>query len=135
MNRTVLIVEDDRDLREAIGEILEHDRFHVMHAAHGAEAIDILRTSSELPELILLDLMMPVMNGMQFRAIQQNDPRLAAIPVVVMSAVTDGERKASALRPAAFLPKPADREQILAVVRRFCGTQHGAGAEPLPSEA
>ena len=50
MNRTVLIVEDDRDLREAIGEILEHDRFHVMHAAHGAEAIDILRTSRELPE-------------------------------------------------------------------------------------
>lgn len=135
MNRTVLIVEDDRDLREAIGEILEHDRFHVMHAAHGAEAIDILRTSRELPELILLDLMMPVMNGMQFRAIQQNDPRLAAIPVVVMSAVTDGERKASALQPTAFLPKPADREQILAVVRRFCRTQHGAGAEPLPSEA
>ena len=63
MNRTVLIVEDDLDLREAIGEILEHDRFHVMHAAHGAEAIDILRTSSELPGLILLDLMMPIMNG------------------------------------------------------------------------
>jgi DNA-binding response OmpR family regulator len=119
VNRTVLIVEDDLDLREAIGEILEHDRFHVMHAAHGAEAIDILRTSSELPGLILLDLMMPIMNGVQFRAIQRNDPRLAAIPVVVMSAVTDGERKASSLQPAAFLPKPADREHILAVVRRF----------------
>jgi CheY-like chemotaxis protein len=135
VTRTVLLVEDDRDLREAIAEILDHDGFHVVQASHGAEAIDILRTSMELPGLILLDLMMPVMNGVQFRAIQRNDPRLAAIPVVVMSAVTDGERKASALQPAAFLPKPADREQILAVVRRFCGTQHGAGAEPLPSQA
>ena len=64
--------------------------------------------------------MMPVMSGMQFRAVQRNDPRLAPIPVVVMSAVTDGELKAAALQPAAFLPKPTDRERMLAIVRRYC---------------
>jgi len=121
----VLVVEDDGDLREVIAEILEQDRFRVVQAAHGAEALDILRGSTELPQVILLDLMMPVMSGMQFRTVQRRDPRLAAIPVVIMSAVTEGELKASALQPAAFLPKPADLEQMLAVVRRCCAM--GAG--------
>jgi CheY-like chemotaxis protein len=118
--RTVLLVEDDPDLREVIAEILSEDLFPVVQAAQGAEALEILRTSTELPGMILLDLMMPVMSGGQFRAVQREDPRLAAIPVVVMSAVTDGPVKAAALQPAAFLPKPADRDEVLAVVRRYC---------------
>ena len=117
--RSVLVVEDDRDLREVMAEILQ-GLFRVMQAADGAEALEILRSSTELPDLILLDLMMPVMSGMQFRAVQRNDPRLASIPVIVMSAVTDGELKASALQPAAFLAKPTDREHMLAVVARYC---------------
>lgn len=124
--RSVLVVEDDADLREVIAEILKEDRFRVTQAAHGAEALEILRTAKELPGLILLDLMMPVMSGMQFRAVQRADPRLATIPIVVMSAVTEGELKASALQPAAFLAKPSDREEMLAVVRRFCAEGGGA---------
>jgi CheY-like chemotaxis protein len=130
----VLIVEDDHDLREVIAEILIEKRFRVLQAAHGAEALALLRSSSELPGLILLDLMMPVMSGMQFRAVQRADPRLAAIPIVVMSAVTEGELKASALQPAAFLAKPTDQEHMLAVVRRFCGGRL-PGEERPPGEA
>jgi CheY-like chemotaxis protein len=72
--------------------------------------------------VILLDLMMPVMDGWQFRAAQQRDPRIAGIPVVVMSAVTDGEAKAADLHPALYLRKPMDLDQVVEVVRRFCAT-------------
>jgi CheY-like chemotaxis protein len=121
--RSVLVIEDDRDLREVIAEILDQGLFRVMQAADGAEALEVLRSSTKLPDLILLDLMMPVMSGMQFRAIQRTDPRLASIPVVVMSAVTEGELKASALQPVAFIAKPTDREHMLAVVARHCVTR------------
>jgi CheY-like chemotaxis protein len=133
----VLIVEDDADLRQIIAEILQEARFDVVQTAHGADAIEYLRTSPELPGVILLDLMMPVLDGVEFRALQRRDPRLAAIPVVVMSAVTDGEAKASALQPAAFLAKPADRQQILDVARRFCardGSSHLAPPLLQPEE-
>ena len=125
---TVMVVEDDPDLREVIAEVLAADRFTVVQAANGADALDLLRSAPELPSLILLDLMMPVMNGMQFRAVQRADPRLAAIPVVVMSAVTDGEAKTAALDPAAFLRKPTDREGMLAMVRQHCRPVDGAPA-------
>jgi CheY-like chemotaxis protein len=126
----VLIVEDDADLREIIAEILREDSFDVVQTAHGADAIEYLRTSPELPGVILLDLMMPVLDGVEFRALQRRDPRLAAIPVVVMSAVTDGEAKASALQPAAFLAKPAGRQEILDVARRFCATDGSSHLAP-----
>jgi CheY-like chemotaxis protein len=131
---TVLIVEDDHDLREVIAEILTEERFGVLQATHGAEALAILRSSPELPAVILLDLMMPVMSGMQFRDIQRADPRLAAIPTVVMSAVTEGELKASALQPDAFLAKPTDQEHLLGIVRRFCPRRRPDDERP-PGEA
>ena len=133
--RSVLVIEDDRDLREVIAEILDQGLFRVLQAADGAEALEILRSSTELPDLILLDLMMPGMSGMQFRALQQNDPRLAAIPVIVMSAVTDGELKASGLQPAAFLAKPTDREHMLAVVARHCVAHDDVEPERQGSDA
>ena len=115
-----MVIEDDADLREAITEILEEDLFRVVPASNGAEALAILDASPQLPGMILLDLMMPVMSGIQFRAAQRSNPRLASIPVVVMSAVTGGDAKASALEPDAFLPKPSrarahagDRAQVL----------------------
>jgi CheY-like chemotaxis protein len=131
MTSAVLIVEDDGDLREILGEILRDARFSVVLAADGADALAKLRASPELPGLILLDIMMPVLNGFEFRAAQRSDPRLAAIPVVVMSAVTSGDVKADALQPAAFLPKPLDREDVIAVARRFCCAAEVAAGSPL----
>ncbi len=127
---TVMVIEDDADLREAITEILEEDLFRVVPASNGAEALAILDASPQLPGMILLDLMMPVMSGVQFRAAQRSNPRLASIPVVVMSAVTGGDAKASALEPDAFLPKPTERAHMLAIVRRYCRRDPDGSAPP-----
>ena len=84
-NRSILIVEDDSDLREALSEVLRDEGYSVESAADGREALDRLRRDLR-PSLILLDLTMPVMNGWQFRAEQRRDPALSEIPVVVLSA-------------------------------------------------
>src|SRR5512132_4086682 len=85
--RWVLVVEDDAALREALSDALRDEGFTVTAAADGREALDLLRvTASPNPSVILLDLAMPRMNGWQFRAEQQTDDRIAAIPIVVLSA-------------------------------------------------
>jgi CheY-like chemotaxis protein len=122
MTRFAVLVEDDHDLREVIAEVLRSADLRVAEAENGAAALEMLKRSPELPGVILLDLMMPVMDGWQFRAAQQRDPRIADIPVVVMSAVTDGEAKAAELQPALYLRKPMDLDQVVDVVRRFCAT-------------
>src|SRR5690349_16993945 len=85
MGRRVLVVDDDADIRETVSLILEDEGYEVQSAQDGAAALGVLR-AGPLPDVILLDLMMPVMNGWQFREQQTRDPRLAAIPVVVLSA-------------------------------------------------
>src|SRR5690349_23695253 len=91
---SVLVVEDDFDLRDALVPILEYEGHRVVSAANGKEALERLRTMPP-PSLILLDLMMPVMDGEQFRAQQLRDPALASIPVVIVSAHASAEERAA----------------------------------------
>lgn len=116
---SILIVEDDQAIRTALIELLEEEGYRAVGAANGREALDYLRRHQH-PCLILLDLMMPVMNGWQFRDEQQRDPRLAPIPTVVLSADGNVAEKAAAIRAAAFLKKPIQLGQLLATVDRFC---------------
>src|SRR6185436_12323698 len=88
----ILLVEDDFDVRDALIPILEYEGHRVVGAASGQEALDRLRSGAK-PSLILLDLMMPGMSGMEFRAEQLRDPALASIPVVVVSADPAARRK------------------------------------------
>jgi CheY-like chemotaxis protein len=113
----VLIVEDDDDLREMMAQLLSLEGFRAETAANGREALDYL-SKGDFPEVILLDLMMPVMDGWEFRRQQQDDPALAAVPVVVLSALdtTPG----GDLHGAAFLKKPLDFDRLLQLVRRYC---------------
>ena len=90
----LMIVEDDADISEALAEALEDHGHTVIVAADGQEALDKLRAAAVLPRLILLDLMMPVMDGWQFRAAQRQDANLAEIPVVLLSAHVDVRRAA-----------------------------------------
>jgi CheY-like chemotaxis protein len=113
--RTILLVEDDPSIQGAISLLLEREGFIVTCAGNGAEALQLLG-SGELPALILLDMMMPVMNGLEFRAAQLRDRRLAAIPVVVLSATPGAEETADLAPPSAVIPKPFDIDQLLAVV-------------------
>ena len=86
----MLVVEDDGDAREALKELLEHAGYGVLGAPNGAVALSLLRAASEgetpACDIVVLDLMMPIMNGWDFRSKQRADPGLAQIPVLLMSA-------------------------------------------------
>jgi CheY-like chemotaxis protein len=113
----VLIVEDDADLREMMAQLLLLEGYKTETVANGRDALQYLQTA-ERPDVILLDLMMPVMDGWEFRRRQLADPSLSAVPVVVLSAL-DASRAAD-LDGAAFLKKPLDFDRLLVLVRQFC---------------
>lgn len=117
----VLIVDDDYGIREVMSEILEDAGYEVATAADGDEALRYLQAASSLPCLILLDLMMPVMTGWEFRLAQQQDPRLAAIPVVALSARRSVTHETYTITVDAFLHKPVDLDHLLEVVAGYCG--------------
>ncbi len=118
--KTILVVEDDTATREALGMILADHGFRVLAAANGQEALDHLR-APPLPHLILLDLMMPIMDGWQFRREQVRNAGLSAIPVVILSADGNVQQKAASLQATAFLQKPVEPELLLEVARRYTG--------------
>jgi two-component system, cell cycle sensor histidine kinase and response regulator CckA len=114
--RRLLVVEDDTDIREALDGLLSTEGFRVTGCCNGREALDWLHSSSK-PDLILLDLMMPVMDGWQFRVAQKHDPALATIPVVALSA--DVTAKAAAIDADAYLKKPVDYETLIDTIDRL----------------
>ena len=111
----VLVVEDHADLRDMLAVLLEGEGFVVETAANGAEALQRLETV--MPAVILLDLMMPVMSGDEFRQRQLADPRYAAVPVICMTAAHDGRARAERLRAHAYFQKPLDFDLLLGAVR------------------
>lgn len=117
--RSVMVVEDDSDVRETIVELLEDEGYDARGAVNGRDALEMLRADGR-PGLILLDLRMPVMDGWEFRRQQRGDPFLSAIPVVVMSADGSLERKTEGMAAAAVLAKPVGLDHLLATVQRFC---------------
>jgi signal transduction histidine kinase len=114
-SRRILIVEDDRAVVETLVAVLEEEGYEVSRASDGREALDRLQ-EDVAPDLILLDLRMPVMDGWSFRNAQRKDSHLAPIPVVAMSA--DATSRAQAISADAFLRKPLDLEDLLATIRR-----------------
>lgn len=118
--KLVLIVEDDDDIRIALRELLELEGFRTDEASDGIKALARLERDASV-DLILLDLMMPGMDGWEFRARQLGDPRIARIPVVVVSGAGAMAEDLSELRVAAFLRKPVDPEELAAVVRAQTG--------------
>ena len=117
--RRVLIVDDEPALRETLAEILSDEGYQVSTAQNGMEAL--LRLERDpLPCVILLDLMMPVMDGWSFRARQARLPRLAGVPVCVFSAADDLGREAESLSASGFLPKPVSVPELLNTLKRYC---------------
>jgi CheY-like chemotaxis protein len=112
--RRILIIEDDADVRAALSEVLLCEGYDIAEAQDGAEGLRAAR--DRRPDLILLDLMMPTMNGWDFRAAQLADPALAPIPVVVVSATLPDQ--IHAIGAVAHLHKPFDLLDLLAVVQR-----------------
>ena len=115
----ILVIEDDAATRDAMSLVLELQGYAVTGAANGQDALVQLRTGTR-PNLILLDLMMPILDGWGFRAQQQQDPGLASIPVVVVSADGSVRQKAASLGAAGYLMKPVEVEDLLDTVQRHC---------------
>ena len=115
--KRILIVEDEQSIRTALVELFADEGYDVSAAGNGAEALTILRTAAVLPEVILLDLMMPVKDGNAFRAEQELDPRLAKIPVVLMSADEEVEIKKIKIGLRYHVRKPLNVESLLATVK------------------
>ncbi len=123
-SRTVLVVEDDPDISDAIAQVLEDHDYVAKVAENGATALAQLRASEHKPCVILLDLMMPVMDGVRFRTLQRDDPSLRSIPVVVLSAHARAGAIAQELDAAGFIGKPVELVDLLATVRRFCPSEN-----------
>jgi CheY-like chemotaxis protein len=116
--RPVLLVDDDRDIRETLRELMEDEGFEVATARNGAEALE--RARDVRPGLVLLDLFMPGMDGAEFRRRQLEDPAIAGVPVVVISAAAGLEDRIAAMRPLMHLEKPIQLDVLLALVARHC---------------
>jgi CheY-like chemotaxis protein len=118
--KLILIVEDDVDLAQLSAEVLEAAGYRTAIAANGAEALNHLRTDNQA-DLILLDMMMPVMDGWKFREEQRKFPALTSIPVVVVTADGDARGKAASIEAEGHLAKPITIDKLLDEVERVCG--------------
>jgi CheY-like chemotaxis protein len=118
--KTVMIVEDDDATRDALAALLEDENYRVLQASNGVEALRILNADAAACRIICLDLMMPVMNGWDFRHQQRRTSALADIPVVLMSAGAQLAIASEDLGAAAYVSKPVVVDDLLAIVRRHC---------------
>jgi len=109
--KLVLVVDDDQDQREVLSALLESAGYAVAQATDGREAL--AKAKARRPKVIILDLMMPTMNGWDFRTAQRRDSAIADVPVVVVSANC---ARLDELRPAAFLAKPFDLGRLLETI-------------------
>src|SRR6185503_18227343 len=124
--KTVLLVEDDVEIRDILQDLLEAEGYDVVPASHGRQALEFLLASrgARLPSLVVLDLMMPLVDGTEVLKAMKEDAELADIPVVVLSAVAR-ERPAGA---AAFLRKPVPLQKLFDTIRDFVETGVGSFA-------
>jgi CheY-like chemotaxis protein len=125
-----LIVDDDDDIRETIAETLEDRGYGTARAANGKEALNLLLAGLR-PKIILLDLMMPVMNGWQFQQETRHNPSFNGIPVFVITGDTMAARRAVDVGASGYLSKPFEEHQLLEIVARFCAPNHGTATSAL----
>lgn len=119
--KKILVVEDSIDFQFLLQHLFANEGYEVDCASNGKEAFDKLQSQSTLPNLILLDLMMPVMDGFEFRRLQELDPRLALIPVIIMTAHGDAQiENKKKLRVTDYIKKPIDMESLLETTKKIC---------------
>lgn len=113
----VAIIEDDAEFRNMLRELLEEEHYRVVAVGNGAEALETLRGQS-LPNVILLDVSMPVMDGFDFLRFRNDDPQLSAVPVVLVTNAKPHERPTVGVNDV--VRKPIDIDEILFAIKRYC---------------
>jgi two-component system, OmpR family, response regulator CpxR len=116
----ILVVDDEEMIRDSLIEFLDESGYQAIGAVHGGDALEKLKTLSPLPCVILLDLMMPVVDGPTFRERQLSDPRLSGIPVIVLSAYRGVAKRAAELNVEDHLDKPLKLSALLGLVQKHC---------------
>lgn len=128
--KTVLIVEDDEAIRTILSEVLRDEGFDVYTAENGEDGLKLLDTIHR-PCLILLDFMMPVMNGQEFMEKKKQDDLIAGIPVVLVSAFED---RSKAIGAIGFIKKPIEFDGLMRFLRRYCNEKNMNIAKNAPEE-
>ena len=119
LSRLILVVDDDDDIRSSLLDALA-PRFEVAEARGGAEALDLLRQGPELPRVVLLDVNMPRVAGPDVVVALRQDPRTAAVPIILMSARLDLAEQAAALHVQGYVSKPFDLDRLMRLLDRHC---------------
>lgn len=120
MKGPILVIDDDLEIRESLADILRDEGYTVISAANGQEGLDYLDSTEKKPCLVLIDLMMPVMDGQDFRRIQISNPEYAAIPTILFSADGQLDKKALSIGFKDYLKKPIDLNELLVIAERYC---------------
>jgi CheY-like chemotaxis protein len=120
--KTILVVDDEVRVRGVLEQLLEDEGYQVAAVRNGKEAIEYLEQNTTAPCLILLDMMMPEMTGVEFLTHQQSNATLATIPVVAMSASLYLAQNADVFGVTEYIHKPFDFPELLSIVTRHCGS-------------
>ncbi|MBI3543477.1 MAG: response regulator [Deltaproteobacteria bacterium] len=123
--KALLLIDDDPHIRQVLAHAVELHGFRVMTAENGAEALHILEQLVDLPGLILVDMMMPVMGGIEFLTLKKQHPRLRAIPTAVLSASSSPPQNGLA---ELVLEKPFSLLDLLEIVGRYCRPETAAAS-------
>ncbi|WP_141730959.1 response regulator [Oligoflexus tunisiensis] len=116
--KPILIVEDDEGIRDTLSLMLQMEGYEVMQTSNGQEALELLG-KIDPPSLILLDLMMPVMNGFEFAAAIEQQEAFSSIPIVLLTAYTEHAHRVRNAKCVLF--KPVEFDQLFQTVREYCG--------------
>lgn len=119
MNKDILLIEDSRSIRDSLVWVIEYEGFSVATATNGKEALDLL-AQGWVPSMILLDMLMPVMNGWEFRELQQKNALWKNIPTVILTASVNMDKNIPLYKNEFYIPKPFDVNELLALVKKFC---------------
>ena len=122
---SILVIDDDLDIRNAIADVLTDEGYHTVTAADGARGLEFLRAQSSYPSLIILDLRMPGMDGQQVGEALRGDPKLKAIPIVLVSADANVKKVALELGAIGYLRKPMEMDLLLEIVATACAATPG----------
>ena len=118
IHETILVVDDDTDVRESLSELLDEKGYSVLQAENGREALDVLKNVPHAPCIVVLDLAMPVLDGYEFLKYRAVDPALRHTPVVVVSGNPEPMQPLEDIE--AYLQKPLQPDRLLEIIRHTC---------------